>query len=68
MTIITFQSRNIIMSNSRKEIYRLCLSLVFLITPLLFVFAAPAAGRARAKQVLRIIYGGNLLGTIKPCG
>jgi hypothetical protein len=69
--IFTFRFRDIIMAThdrSKKETCRLRFYLVFIISFLACAFA-PAVGRAGvAEKTLRVIYGGNLLGTIKPCG
>jgi hypothetical protein len=52
----------------KKETYPLRFHLVFILS-FLACALVPAVSQARAAgKTLRLIYGGNLLGTIKPCG
>lgn len=55
-------------NRSKKEMYRLLFSLIFTIIFLVFPLTPALSQGRKEEKGLRLIYGGNLLGTIKPCG
>ena len=55
-------------SSSKKEMCQLVFSLILAIIFLVFSFTPALCQDRKEGKGFRLIYGGNLLGTIKPCG